>query len=171
MDVQQLSDLYEIQRLKARYFRFMDLKMWDQFKDVFTEDFELFVEDTNVPVATTPSIVGRDALIRYLSSYDPPRITIHQGHMPEIDFVDADHATGIWAMYDWVDDPGRRDAHHGYGHYHEQYVRCPDGRWRISSTHLTRIRVNTLPWEPVERARNIDPEVWSAVANGDGGPS
>ena len=93
MDVQQLTDLYEIQRLKARYFRFMDLKMLDDFRDVFTDDFELFVEDSNVPVATEPSIVGRDALIRYLSSYDPPRVTIHQGHMPEIDFVDADHAT------------------------------------------------------------------------------
>ena len=36
-------------------------------------------------------------------------------------------------MYDWVDDPARGAAWQGFGHYHERYVRCPDGQWRISS--------------------------------------
>ena len=31
---------------------------------------------------------------------------------------------------------------HGFGHYHETYVRTPEG-WRISSTRLTRLRVET----------------------------
>lgn len=25
----------------------------------------------------------------------------------------------------------------GYGHYHERYVRCPDGRWRMRSSRLS----------------------------------
>ncbi len=55
-------------------------------------------------------------------------MTVHQGHMPEIEFLDADHASGIWSMFDWVDDPGRGFAAQGFGHYHERYVRCPDGK-------------------------------------------
>jgi hypothetical protein len=30
---------------------------------------------------------------------------------------------------------------HGYGHYHETYEKT-DGRWRISSLKLTRLRVD-----------------------------
>jgi hypothetical protein len=36
----------------------------------------------------------------------------------------------------------------GYGHYHDTYVKGPDG-WRISSSKLTRLRRDlTLPEEP-----------------------
>jgi SnoaL-like domain len=144
MDPQQLGDLYEIQKLKARYFRTMDLRLWEEFRDVFTDDLEFFIERTQTPQATTPTINGADTLVAYLAASDPRKVTIHHGHMPEIDFLDADHATGIWAMYDWVDDPGRGFAVQGFGHYHERYLRCPDGRWRIASVRLTRLRLNSV---------------------------
>ena len=35
VDVQRLTDLYEIQKLKARYFSFLDLQDWDNFRDLF----------------------------------------------------------------------------------------------------------------------------------------
>lgn len=146
MNLQQLSDFYELQMLKAKYFRAMDLRKWDEFREVFTDDFVLYLEPGREPDSSTPpAISGGDALIAYLSACDPGKRTVHQGHMPEIEFQDENHATGVWAMFDWVDDPGRGTVAQGYGHYYETYVRGADGRWRISSTRLTRLRNNLVP--------------------------
>ncbi|MGO8862407.1 MAG: nuclear transport factor 2 family protein [Acidimicrobiales bacterium] len=157
MNPDQLVDLYEIQKLKARYFRLMDTKQWDEWRDLFTDDMELYLENSPLPESDAPTLVGGDALVAYLSASHPDKLTVHQGHMPEIEFVDRDTATGIWAMFDWVDDPGRRGAWQGYGHYHERYVRCPDGRWRIASVRLTRLRVNAVPPQPSEATTGLDP--------------
>jgi hypothetical protein len=156
VNVQQLSDLFEIQFLKARYFRLMDLRRWDEWRDVFTDDFSLFVENTPEPASTEPTFRSADELVEYLRRADPGKITVHQGHMPEIEFVDDDTATGIWAMYDWVDDPGRGGAWQGHGHYHERYRRCDDGAWRIAETRLTRLRLSTVPPQPGNVTGGID---------------
>jgi hypothetical protein len=158
MDANQLSDLDEIQKLKARYFRLMDTKQWDAWRDLFTDDMELFLEPGAVPEADTPTLAGADALVAYLSASHPDKVTVHQGHMPEIEFTDENTATGIWAMFDWVDDPGRGGAWQGLGHYHERYVRCPDGRWRISSVRLTRLRVDAVPPQPSMAQPGLDAE-------------
>jgi hypothetical protein len=158
MNTQQLSDLYEIQRLKARYFRHMDLRQWDEWRDVFTDDLLFFIEDARTPVSEKPTFVGPDDLVAFVSTSPPETISIHQGHMPEIDFVDADHATGIWAMFDWVDEPGRSGAWKGYGHYYEQYRRCEDGHWRICSVHLTRLRRNPVESKPSQRNSLLQPD-------------
>jgi len=63
-------------------------------------------------------------------------VTCHQGHMPEIELIDADHAKGIWAMTDRVDHPDYLLV--GHGHYHEEYVR-QNGRWKIRRLKLTRL--------------------------------
>jgi hypothetical protein len=64
--------------------------------------------------------------------------------MPEIWIEGPDHATGIWAMEDklWVQEgsPLPFKWMHGYGHYHERYVRV-GGDWRIQEIRLSRIRV------------------------------
>jgi hypothetical protein len=160
VDIQQLSDLYEIQVLKAQYFRFMDTKQWDEFRDLFTADMQLFIEDAPVPQPdATPTFPSRDALLAHLAGAQTGKITIHQGHMPEITFVDADNATGIWAMFDWVDDPGRGGAWQGYGHYHERYTRGADGKWRITEVRLTRLRSNTVDPKPSENSPRPGPDV------------
>ena len=163
MDASQLSDLYEIQKLKARYFRCMDLRLWDEFRDVFTDDLELYVENTKTPQTKQPTVRGADNLVNYLASSDPRKVTVHQGHMPEIEFLDADHATGIWAMFDWVDDPGRGFAGQGFGHYHERYVRCPDGKWRISQVRLTRLRLDSVPHQESNLTVTLDRDTLQAV--------
>ena len=60
MDTQQLSDLYEIQRLKARYFFFVDTHQWDALRELFTDDFELYNEDTPLPESTISVGGGND---------------------------------------------------------------------------------------------------------------
>lgn len=142
--LQQLIDILEIERVKARYFRYMDHRQWDKFRDLFTDDLQFFIDTGREPVTTAATWTSADDLVAYLGSTPPTKITVHQGHMPDIEFIDDDHAEGVWAMFDWVDYPSRGSAFKGYGYYFETYVRCPDGRWRISSSRLTRLRTNTV---------------------------
>jgi hypothetical protein len=65
--------------------------------------------------------------------------TVHHGHMPEIAAHRPDTATGIWAMYDFVDMP--QLVLHGWGHYHEEYAQ-QGGAWRIRRSRLTRLRLD-----------------------------
>src|SRR5260370_6988805 len=99
MDLQQLSDVWEIQKLKSRYFRCMDLRLWDEFRDVFTDDLELYIEDTKTPQAQTPAISGADALVAYLSASDPRHLTITHHHFPHIQFTDSHHSTATSSTF------------------------------------------------------------------------
>jgi hypothetical protein len=141
MEPRQLSDLYEIQLLKARYFRYLDTKEWGALRDLFTPDLQFFVDSSDVGESTRPRWDGADAMVADLRRADPQRVTVHHGHMPEIEFHGDDAATGIWAVCDLIDDPAKGRFLRGFGHYHERYVRCRDGRWRIESIRLTRLRV------------------------------
>jgi len=68
--------------------------------------------------------------------------------MPEIGFDGTDEAHGVWAMQDelFFDDAAASPIAylHGYGHYHERYVRI-DGAWKFRSVELRRLRVDTRP--------------------------
>lgn len=139
--VQQLLDIEEIKRLKARYFRMMDTKDWDGFADVFTEDAVMDVPEADMVEH------GRDAIVAMVSGALKGTTTSHHGHMPEITITGADTATGIWAMFDYVEwpapDGGARAGLQGYGHYIEEYVR--DGSdWRIARLRLERLRIDPL---------------------------
>lgn len=145
----RMTDLHEIQKLKARYFRLMDTRQFDALGEVFTEDLKFYIENGPLaPGSGAPAFDGRKTFVDYLKASDSRKVTVHQGHMPEIEFTGDDTAAGIWAMFDWVDDPGRGRAWQGFGHYHDQYVKGPDGQWRISEIRLSRLRTDML--EPGE---------------------
>jgi SnoaL-like domain len=135
-----LVNVENIKQLKARYFRFIDTKQWEALRDVFTDDLEFYFE------SSTPTITSADAFVAFISERLATAVSVHHGHMPEISIADDSNATGVWAMYDWVDDPDHGRAFQGYGHYHERYRRGSDGSWRISELRLERIRVD--PVEP-----------------------
>ncbi len=130
-----MSDLEEIRRLKAQYFRLMDTKQWEELRSVFTDDVRV---DTTEDSGTV--IVGVDEYLLFLVGQIGEVVTVHHGHMDEIEFIDADSATGIWAMEDelWWPEGSLLRYLHGYGHYHETYRRTPDG-WRIADLRLTRL--------------------------------
>lgn len=137
-----LADIEEIRRLKARYFRFLDGKNWDGWRDeVFTADVRMDVMDDPAQIVT-----GIDAAIALVKGAVQPATTVHHGFMPEIELTGPDTATGVWAMQDLVvwpaDAPlgGKYTRLEGAGHYIETYARRPDG-WRISSVRLTRLHV------------------------------
>jgi hypothetical protein len=139
--VQELLAIEAIRRLKARYFRYLDTKRFEEWSLLFTADAVLTV-DVGITTwggdpAPTPALEGRQAILAEVSQRFPNTLTVHHGHMPEIDIIDEDHAEAIWALGDIVE--SRESARNGAGHYHEQYVR-EDGEWRIARLHLTRLR-------------------------------
>jgi ketosteroid isomerase-like protein len=144
VDANDLVAIEEIKQLKARYFRFMDTKQWGAWLDVFTEDCTMWVEDQS-----DVTHQGRDAFVGAISAILADAVTTHHGHMPEITIDprasgDAT-ASGIWAMFDYVQIPlpdGETLGLQGYGHYLETYRREADGQWRISSMRLERLRID-----------------------------
>jgi len=143
--LQRLSDIEDIKRLKARYFRTLDHKDWEGFGEVFAADAHLEVPEGNV------SEHGRAAVVASVSGVLAGVRTVHHGHMPEIEVTGADTARGIWAMFDYVEFPSPEGAPRvglqGYGHYTEEYVR-EDGQWRIKHLYLSRLRVDQLGAAP-----------------------
>jgi uncharacterized protein (TIGR02246 family) len=132
-----MDDLEAIKQLKARYFRALDTKDWSALREVFADDA---VIDTS---ASEGGVVrGADAFVAALSGVLQDVLTVHHGHMPEIERTSANTARGIWAMEDLLRWPDGRELR-GYGHYHETYERI-DGAWRIKTLTLTRLRTDRI---------------------------
>jgi hypothetical protein len=145
MTLEELTALEEIKQLKGRYCMCLDLKDWQGYGELFAKDATLNVDTA---VATfgddpkpQPEVRGRDAIRDFVGGLCNPAITVHQCHTPIIEFTSANTAKGIWAMEDEVEMPGFHL--HARGHYRETYI-IEDGKWRISSLHLTRTRIDML---------------------------
>ena len=138
MDAATLAEIEAIKQLKARYFRLLDTKQWDAWREVFSDDFTAEVDggSAHAPVvfASPEEMVASN---RKILATAP---TVHHGHTPEITLTGPESATGIWAMMDIVKlGAGFR----GYGHYHEEYTK-QRGQWRIRRLRLTRLQLLPL---------------------------
>lgn len=91
----RLADRTAIQELKARYFRFLDTKQWDSWRELFTDDTAFYYDDGPVPTSTEPVENNADDFVEMVSKALKDAVTVHQGHMPEIQFVDDHNARGI----------------------------------------------------------------------------
>jgi hypothetical protein len=159
MDSAQLVEIFELQMLKSRYFRCLDTKDWAGYRALFTDDLIFYMEDALVPTSTEPITTNADDYVEFVSEFLTPSTTVHHGHMPELTLTGDRTATGVWAMYDWVDSPREDAARVGFGHYHEKYAKGEDGQWRIAELRLTRIRVDPVAASPRDKHRPAPP-VW-----------
>lgn len=134
-DTQALHDIEAIKQLKARYCRLLDAKDWTAWREIFTDDF---VSDTTE--AGGKLVTGADDFIAMVRKFlgKPKQVTVHQVHAPEIELTSPTTARGVWALEDFVRFALGLNLR-GYGHYHETYEKV-DGRWRIKSSKLTRLR-------------------------------
>lgn len=130
--IKALEDIEAIKKLKAKYWRCCDKKLWNELEECFTEDA---VAD----YFPNMHFDGRKAIIQFLEGSLSPdtMITSHGGHSPEIEIISDKEARGIWVLNDLVIiQPGARMR--GYGHYEEEYVK-EDGQWKIKILKQTRI--------------------------------
>jgi hypothetical protein len=135
--VAELRDVEEIKRLRARYVRLVDTKDWVAWGELLADDFRL-ESDAGVHE-------GRDAVVAMVSGALDNGFTAHHCFTPEIAITGRDTATGIWAMEDVIriELDGAPIAFHGYGHYHDEYIRGANG-WRLKSSVETRLRIDPL---------------------------
>lgn len=143
-DIERLLAIEEIKRLKARYFYAFDHKDWTMWREqVFAPDGRLEVPEADFAVE------GIDTMIAWLIQQAADQVSVHHGHTPDIEILSDTTAKGVWAMEDRLyrskEHPLNGDVSylHGFGHYHETYVKLDRG-WRIQSTRLTRLRVEAV---------------------------
>jgi hypothetical protein len=142
-DIEKLLAIEAIKQLKARYFKCLDLKDWVGLREVFTDDATFDVRgawQVSQPgsPSTEPLIEGADVFVAYAQEGLGPIVSAHYGHMPIIDILSDQEASGIWAMEDWL--YSATGTLHGQGHYHETYKKI-DGRWRIRTLRISRLHV------------------------------
>ena len=132
-----LASVEEIKRLKHRYFRTLDLKDWDTFRDCLATDVR--ASYGTQAMGEPLHFDNREAVVEFMSTnLGPGVITMHVASHPEIE-VDGDSATGSWAFEDTVIVPDFKVSIRGAGYYRDTYRRDPDGAWRIASTEYERI--------------------------------
>jgi uncharacterized protein (TIGR02246 family) len=131
--IQQLLDVEAIKQLKARYCICVATEDWKTFESLFAEDLQFLTPDGEVHEPRSGFMAFHKKNLQ-----DTKVWGVVHCYTPIITITGPDSATGIWGMEDvhiYPDIEGPQVGHHGYGHYHEDYVRLADG-W-----HFKRIRV------------------------------
>jgi SnoaL-like domain len=128
--IAKLQALEEIKVLKARRDRAADTKDWVLYESLHAPDHRSINGD--YPPWTTAK-----EMIANVSAIMSGLITMHHSHTPEVTFVSATAARGIWAMKGlslWKQ--GREDHwFKAFGHYFETYEQR-DGVWLFTSREL-----------------------------------
>jgi hypothetical protein len=151
-NVERLLAIEDIRQLKARYWRCMDTKDWEGLAQVFAPDAVFDLSQVNsvrhpitgewTPLPGDESAVyrGHAAVLKMIRDSVARLVTVHHGHMGEIEITSETTARAIWAMEDLIHNvPGEpRMFMHGFGHYHDTYVRLDRG-WAIQTTRITRL--------------------------------
>ncbi|WP_116287832.1 SDR family NAD(P)-dependent oxidoreductase [Parafrankia colletiae] len=130
-----LADIEAVRQLKARYFRTLDTKDWNGFRQVFADDV---VIDTTASGGSV--VTGADAFLEFVRAALADVLTVHHGHSPEITVSSPSSASGTWAMADHLRFADGNELT-GFGHYRETYEKS-DGTWRIRTSTLTRLRMD-----------------------------
>jgi hypothetical protein len=153
----QLADLVEIraiETLKYQYLRRLDLKDWTGLGELFTEDASASYAGGNL------TFDGRPAIVEFLSHALASQLTSHKCHHPEIELVDIDRATGVWALEDVVIDPDAGYTIRGTAFYDDRY-RKVDGRWLIEHTGYKRVYEELeMRRQPSEGGATITADWW-----------
>lgn len=131
MRMRTLEDIEQIRKLKAKYWRCVDRKLWDELADCFTEDATADYGPDSV-------LESRKAIMQFFRDAlgMSTMITAHGGHNAEIEIVDVNTARATWALNDIVIiQPNTRME--GWGYYEDVYSK-QNGQWRIKSTKIGR---------------------------------
>jgi hypothetical protein len=135
----RLLALEDIKLLRAKYCRSIDSHDFDRLAGILTEDFLLDMSPTSSVLGTAVEPVrGREAVLELMNS-GFSRLTklLHIVTIPEIEFQDESHATGVWRQETFIkenrpDIPGTGIA---YATVFDTY-RKEAGRWLIASVKV-----------------------------------
>ena len=138
-DIERLKALAEIKLLKARRDRAADTKDYELYESLHAPDH--VSENGDYGRWTTAA-----EMIRNVRKSMENLTTLHHSHSPEIEFVTATKAKGIWAMEGmsfWEQD-GAQHWFQAFGHYHETYEKR-NCRWLFTWRRLTYYHTRKSP--------------------------
>ena len=131
--IRVMEDIEAIKRLKAKYFRCVDKKLWEEMETVLTEDA---VADYGMGIEL---LQGRKAIVEFLKKNlgRDSMISAHQGHNPEIDITSDTTAKGVWVLNDRliIQTIATSSA---WRYYEDEYIKA-NGEWKKKSTKITNI--------------------------------
>ena len=144
-----LEEIEAIRRLKYRYLRAVDCKLWDLLASTFAPDAVSAYDGGK------NAYEGRDAIVAWLrNAMENELVTMHQVHHPEIQLTSETAATGTWYLEDRVINAGpalpempAQSILTGTAFYADEYVKR-DGEWLIQKTGYERIYVDLRRFEP-----------------------
>ena len=136
----QLVDIELIKRLKYRYIRCLDLKLFDEVGECFVD------EATASYGGGAYTYEGRGAIVQFLrnSMGSTTMLTSHKVHQPEIELTGPDTATGMWALDDLVLLTDLDLTVRGAAYYTDEYVKV-GGEWRMRHTGYKRVYEELAP--------------------------
>ncbi len=128
-----LIEIEEIKRLKYKYMRCLDQKLWDEIAECFAPDA------TAAYSSGKYAFEGSEAIVEFLrkSMGSETFHSSHRVHHPEIEFTGESTATGTWALEDVVIETQWQITIRGAAFYEDEYVKL-DGEWKIKSTGYRR---------------------------------
>ena len=133
MTATDLVEIALIERLKYRYMRCLDQKLWDEMAECLAEDAVAAYSGGKY------TFEGREAILEFFRQAmgSTSFLSSHRVHHPEIDLTGPTTARGTWALDDVVVDASRDFALRGAAFYTDEYVKR-DGRWLIARTAYKR---------------------------------
>jgi len=131
--IRVIEDIEAIKKLKAKYFRCVDKKLWEEMETVLTEDA---VADYGMGIEL---LQGRKAIMEFLKKNlaRDSMISVHQGHNPEIEITSDTTARGVWVLNDRLIIQTIATLN-GWRYYEDEYVKV-NGEWKKKSTKITNI--------------------------------
>jgi hypothetical protein len=137
---EDLVEYEQIKRLKYRYVRCLDLKLFDEIRTCFIETA------TASYGGGAYTYDGLDAIVEFLSTSmgSTKMLTSHKVHHPEIELTGPGTATGRWALDDVVVLVDLGMTVRGAAYYEDDYVKV-DGDWRIKHTGYKRVYEELAP--------------------------
>jgi hypothetical protein len=165
MTPDDLVEIREIENLKYRYLRHLDLKEFDELE-------QLFLPDARASYGGgAHELEGREAIGRFLrdSMGTPVLLTSHKCHHPEITLnADRSEATGVWALDDVVIHQEHQVTMRGAAYYEDTY-RKVDGSWRIAATGYKRVYEELYPRASL-RGLKVTADYWRTGGRSKLGP-
>ena len=149
-ETERLAAIEEIKLLRARFARCMDTKQWVEMHDTISKDC---VFDARMEGVVDELWIGAEDIVAHIRRTLETAVSVHHAHMPEIEITSPTTAKAIWAMQDFLKFQGDLELV-GSGHYHEGYEKEADGKWRLKTYKLTRLRVDLI--------RSVDCEIVTA---------
>lgn len=128
--LQALEDLEAIKQLKHRYWRCLDLKLWEELRACFTPDATVDYGEGRYRFA------GVDAIMEFLTrslGRETGALGVHHGGHPEIELTAPTTARGSWSLYNYLFNPRQQRGVWIGAYYRDEYVKL-GGAWRIRHT-------------------------------------